>query len=145
MLTRLLAVAVALASFGASSAFVQNRQAFVAGRSGGKAASEASSREGRAVAVPQGPETSASALMGIMENFVEGRDAATRKSDNEAYLAGLKSRVDRINALEPPIEDLDDDELQAKTAEFRERLQNGEDITGPILEEAFAVVREAAW
>jgi preprotein translocase subunit SecA len=54
-------------------------------------------------------------------------------------------RVERINAMEPTVEDLGDDELQAKTTEFRERLRNGEDINGPILEEAFAVVREAAW
>ncbi len=38
-----------------------------------------------------------------------------------------------------------DDELQAKTTEFKERLAKGEDINGPLLEEAFAVVREAAW
>ena len=47
--------------------------------------------------------------------------------------------------MEPTIEDLGDDELLAKTEEFRKRLAGGEDINGPILEEAFAVVREAAW
>ena len=36
-------------------------------------------------------------------------------------------------------------ELAAKTDEFRQRLKNGEDVNGPLLEEAFAVVREAAW
>ncbi|KAL3908321.1 MAG: hypothetical protein SGILL_008526, partial [Bacillariaceae sp.] len=55
------------------------------------------------------------------------------------------SRVDTINKLEATIEELDDDELQAKTEEFRQRLRKGEDIDGKILEEAFAVVREAAW
>jgi len=57
----------------------------------------------------------------------------------------VQKRVERINALEATIEELGDDELQAKTQEFRERLAKGEDINGPILEEAFAVVREAAW
>ena len=39
----------------------------------------------------------------------------------------------------------DDDELAAKTTEFRERLAKGEELNGGILTEAFAVVREAAW
>jgi preprotein translocase subunit SecA len=57
----------------------------------------------------------------------------------------LQKRVDRINGLESTVEDLGDDELQAKTQEFRKRLAGGEDLNGPLLEEAFAVVREAAW
>lgn len=84
--------------------------------------------------------------MGVVEDFMAGTDRETRKKENESYLADLNKRVDRINALEPTIEDLGDDELVAKTAEFRRRLvEEGEDINGPILEEAFAVVREAAW
>jgi preprotein translocase subunit SecA len=51
----------------------------------------------------------------------------------------------KINALESTIEELGDDELRRKTEEFRVRLVKGEDINGPLLEEAFAVVREAAW
>ena len=44
------------------------------------------------------------------------------------------------------IEDLGDDELEQKTIEFKHRVQQkGESINGPLLEEAFAVVREAAW
>lgn len=83
--------------------------------------------------------------MGIVENFVSGTDEKTRKSSNEKYLAKLQQRVDRINGLEESIEDLGDEELQAKTEEFRQRLAKGEDMNGPLLEEAFAVVREAAW
>ncbi len=83
--------------------------------------------------------------MGIVENFVAGTDEKTRKAGNEKYLSKLQERVDRINGLEETIEELDDDELQAKTEEFKQRLAKGEDINGPILEEAFAVVREAAW
>jgi Preprotein translocase subunit SecA (ATPase, RNA helicase) len=83
--------------------------------------------------------------MGVVEDFLAGTDNEKRKKDNEKYLETLNQRVEKMNALEPSIEDLGDDELLAKTEEFRNRLQKGEDINGPILEEAFAVVREAAW
>ena len=83
--------------------------------------------------------------MGIMEDFLSGTDENQRKGDNEKYLKELQTRVDRINGLEEAIEELEDDELEDKTKEFRERLAAGEDINGPILEEAFAVVREASW
>ena len=81
----------------------------------------------------------------ILDQFISGRDEATRKKDTEQYLQQIQKRVDRINALESTIEDLDDEQLQAKSKEFKARLAKGEDINGPILEEAFAVVREAAW
>ena len=81
----------------------------------------------------------------ILEKFVTDRDEATRKADNEKYLAEIQKRVERINGLEESIEELGDDELVAKTEEFKERLANGEDLNGPLLEEAFAVVREASW
>ena len=93
----------------------------------------------------QHPTTGTTLSMGLVENFVSGTDEKTRKSENEKYLAKLQDRVDRINGLEEIIEELEDEELQAKTELFRQRLQNGEDINGPLLEEAFAVVREAAW
>jgi preprotein translocase subunit SecA len=48
-----------------------------------------------------------------------------------------------VNTFEPEIEDLADDELRAKTAEFRGRLEQGESLDD-LLPEAFAVVREAA-
>ncbi|MCI8537305.1 MAG: preprotein translocase subunit SecA [Oscillospiraceae bacterium] len=51
--------------------------------------------------------------------------------------------VDKIEALEESYRQLSDTELQAKTPEFKERLQNGETLDG-ILPEAFATVREAA-
>ncbi|MFD2705669.1 accessory Sec system translocase SecA2 [Salibacterium lacus] len=51
--------------------------------------------------------------------------------------------VERINKLEPEIEQLSDEQLQAKTAEFRDRLDKGEKLSS-ITEEAFAVVREAS-
>src|SRR5438034_6578858 len=52
-------------------------------------------------------------------------------------------RVADISELEPLIEKLSDDELRAKTAELRQRLENGEALDD-LLVEAFAVVREAA-
>ena len=81
-----------------------------------------------------------------MEEFITSTDAKTRQSKNEAYINELQKRVDKINKLEAEIEELSDEELQAKTQEFKTRLSGKkEDINGQILEEMFAVVREAAW
>ncbi|KAL7563001.1 hypothetical protein ACA910_013526 [Epithemia clementina (nom. ined.)] len=89
---------------------------------------------------------SSSALrMGMFEDFLERSDASSRSKDNEKYLKTLAGRVDRINAMEDAMEELDDDELEAKTEEFRQRLQSGQEDMDSVLEEAFAVVREAAW
>ena len=51
--------------------------------------------------------------------------------------------VDQVNALEPEFEKLTNEEVRAKTDEFRERLQAGETLDD-LLPEAFATVREAA-
>ena len=64
-------------------------------------------------------------------------------SQNDRILKGFKKRVEAINALEPTIQALSDEELQGKTAEFRRRLEEGATLDS-LLEEAFAVVREAA-
>src|SRR5580704_11067243 len=55
----------------------------------------------------------------------------------------LQSLVPDINALEPEFERLSDDDLAYKTVEFRERLENGEELND-LLVESFAVMREAA-
>jgi preprotein translocase subunit SecA len=55
----------------------------------------------------------------------------------------LKSLVPDVNALEPEIEALSDEELAFRTVTFRERLDNGESLDD-LLIEAFATVREAA-
>src|SRR5919199_4837133 len=55
----------------------------------------------------------------------------------------LQKSVVAVSALEPEIQKLSDDELRAKTDEFRERLAEGETLDD-ILHEAFAVVREAS-
>src|SRR5437588_1405051 len=52
-------------------------------------------------------------------------------------------RVADMNEFEPLVEKLTDDELKAKTAEFRQRLEQGEALD-EVLAEAFAVAREAA-
>ena len=62
---------------------------------------------------------------------------------NERELRRLQPGVDRINALEPEFEKLSDDELKAKTAEFKARLEKGESLDS-LLPEVFAAVREAA-
>ena len=64
-------------------------------------------------------------------------------SRNDRLLKTYRKQVERINALEPSMEALSDDALQAKTAEFRTRLAGGETLDA-LLPEAFAVVREAS-
>src|SRR4029079_1111676 len=63
-------------------------------------------------------------------------------TQNERDLKRLRPLVGEINAFEPRIQALSDDELRAKTAEFRARLRDGETLDD-LLVEAFAVVREA--
>jgi preprotein translocase subunit SecA len=55
----------------------------------------------------------------------------------------LQKSVTAVTALEPEVEKLSDDELRAKTDEFRERLEGGASLDD-ILHEAFAVVREVS-
>jgi preprotein translocase subunit SecA len=64
-------------------------------------------------------------------------------SKNERTLRGLQPRVQAINAREDDLQKLDDHQLQAKTAEFKNRLANGASVED-LLVDAFAVVREAA-
>ncbi len=64
-------------------------------------------------------------------------------SANDRYVRGLGKYVDAVSALEPSISALSDDELQAQTERFRERLAEGEKLDA-LLPEAFATVREAA-
>ncbi len=64
-------------------------------------------------------------------------------SRNERQLRQLNRIVAKINALEPEIQKLSDDQLKAKTPEFRERIAAGEALD-KVLPEAFAVCREAS-
>ena len=63
---------------------------------------------------------------------------------SERELKRIKPLVDQIEALRPKMQELSDEELQAKTPEFKKRLEAGETMDD-ILVEAFAVVREASW
>ncbi|MFZ4451124.1 accessory Sec system translocase SecA2 [Salibacterium aidingense] len=63
--------------------------------------------------------------------------------EQQRRLKKYDKTVDRINKLEPEIEQLSDEALQAKTDEFKSRLAKGEKLAS-IRDEAFAVVREAS-
>ncbi len=58
-------------------------------------------------------------------------------------LRELQQLVDRVNALEPEVSELTDEQLQARTGWFKDRLANGETLDD-IESEAYATVREAA-
>ena len=62
---------------------------------------------------------------------------------NAKEIKRLQPIVDEINALEPEMQELSDEELRAKTDEFRDRFAGGEALDD-LLPEAFAVVREAS-
>ncbi|MEC9424316.1 MAG: hypothetical protein VX522_01150, partial [Actinomycetota bacterium] len=66
------------------------------------------------------------------------------RSGEGKKVKALEAIVPDINALSDPTSALSDDALRAKTGEFRQRFENGEDLDD-LLVEAFAVVREAAW
>lgn len=61
---------------------------------------------------------------------------------SEKEIKRIKPIVEKINSIEPEFTKLSDEELKAKTPEFKERLQNGETLDD-LLPEAFATVREA--
>ena len=63
---------------------------------------------------------------------------------SERELKRIYPIADKVMALEPEFEKLSDDELRAKTEEFKSRLLSGETLDD-ILPEAFATMREASW
>ena len=73
--------------------------------------------------------------MGILDRILRAGEGKKLKA--------LQGMVPDINALEPQIEKLSDDDLRAKTPEFKQRLANGAELDD-IAIEAFAVTREAA-
>jgi preprotein translocase subunit SecA len=64
-------------------------------------------------------------------------------SRNDRLLKTYRKTLERINALEVPLEALSDEQLKAKTTEFKQRHQTGESLDD-LLPEAFAVVREGS-
>ena len=73
--------------------------------------------------------------MGLLDTLL-GNTSASR-------LKKLQPYIQRINAIEPQMKTMTDEQLRAQTVAFRERLQNGETLDD-IMVEAFATVREAA-
>lgn len=65
-------------------------------------------------------------------------------SSTERQIKKIQPLVQQINDLEPQMQALSNDELKAKTGEFRTRLDNGETLDD-LLPEAFALVRETSW
>lgn len=65
-------------------------------------------------------------------------------TSSEKELKAIRPIVDKIEALDGEYSKLTDEQLKAKTPEFKERIQNGESLDD-ILPEAFATCREAAW
>ncbi|MDO6746903.1 preprotein translocase subunit SecA [Gilvimarinus sp. 1_MG-2023] len=74
-------------------------------------------------------------MLGKITKFILG-------SKNDRVLKRMRKTVVRINALEEQLQALSDEELKAKTAEFKQRHENGESLDA-LLPEAFATVREA--
>ena len=64
-------------------------------------------------------------------------------SRNDRLIRQMTKQVKKINALEEQFQALTDDQLKAKTTEFRERLEKGETLAN-IQNEAFAAVREGS-
>ena len=64
-------------------------------------------------------------------------------TSNDRYVKSLGKIVDQVNALEPQIQALSDEELKAQTDKFRQLLADGQTLDD-ILPEAFATVREAS-
>ncbi len=64
-------------------------------------------------------------------------------SRNDRLVKQYMQQVQRINALEPEMQTLSDEQLRAKTEEFKQRYQQGETLE-KLLPEAFAVVREGS-
>jgi preprotein translocase subunit SecA len=93
-----------------------------------------------------------------VNSFVDKFFKKVLGSSSDVFLKKVKPTVEQINALEPGFEKLSDDELKAKTAQFKEEIQNAvagiadqkerrkreQEILHEILPEAFALVREAS-
>ena len=65
-------------------------------------------------------------------------------SKNERYLRRLRPLVARINALEPAMQELADEDFARRMGEYREAVQAGETSLDELLPEVFALVREAS-
>src|SRR4029078_2966774 len=90
---------------------------------------------GDATTVRQSPVGTIRIGMSVFQKILRAGEGRTLKR--------MEQRVREVNALEDEIEALSDDELAAKTQEFRDRFEEGETLD-ELLPEAFACVREAS-
>ncbi|AIT10135.1 preprotein translocase subunit SecA [Candidatus Francisella endociliophora] len=74
-------------------------------------------------------------MLGLVQKIIGSR--------NERFIKKVSKTVQKINSIESQFESLSDEQLKAKTTEFKERLAKGENLDS-LLPEAFATVREAA-
>ena len=82
----------------------------------------------------------------MFKKILGGSASLLRKfigSRNDRILKGIQPLVGQINSLEPQIKALSDDQLRAKTDEFKKRLSEGAQLND-LIPEAFAVVRETS-
>ena len=75
---------------------------------------------------------------------IEGMYRKVFGTRSDRILKKLQPMVDQVNGLESKMKALDDAQLKACTADFKQRLENGAPIDD-LMPEAFAVVREAGW
>ena len=74
-------------------------------------------------------------MLGLVQKIIGSR--------NDRFVKKLSKTVEKVNSYEADFEKLSDEEIKAKTIEFRERIVNGQSLDS-LLPEAFAVVREAS-
>jgi preprotein translocase subunit SecA len=74
-------------------------------------------------------------MLGLVQKIIGSR--------NDRFVKKLSKTVEKVNSYESELEKLSDEEIKAKTLEFRERLAKGQSLDS-LLPEAFAVVREAS-
>jgi preprotein translocase subunit SecA len=86
-----------------------------------------------------------SSLIELLKRMLNITSLAKRffGSANDRYVKGLQKTTHQINALEPAVAQLSDDQLRARTEQLKERLGKGETLDD-VLPDAFATVREAA-
>ena len=74
-------------------------------------------------------------MLGLVQKIIGSR--------NDRFVKKLSKTVEKVNSYESELEKFSDEEIKAKTLEFRERIAKGQSLDS-LLPEAFAVVREAS-
>ena len=79
----------------------------------------------------------------FLDKIKKGVEGALKGDPSAKTQARYQARVDAINAMEPSMQSLSDDQLRAKTEELQKRARGGADLD-ELLVESFALVREAS-